>query len=160
MVLNSLKDRLKQLCLSPHQWQALGLAINEDGIIRNGLEVLCRSDMSVSLLRKLLPEITNDYTDRMIEKLRVDSFYQSISKFQESEVSLYKREDGMLLADNLDYNRMKFLSNEVRSRLELVKPQSIAQLKRMEGITPDAIIRLLRYVKRRNLKPKKIEGLP
>ena len=52
------------------------------------------------------------------------------------------------------YDRLGFLSNEVRSRLKQVRPRTVATLKRMEGITPDAIIRLMRYVKDKNLKPR------
>lgn len=153
----SLQHTLQGVQLSPHEWRGRGLEVSEDGTMKTALEVLSRPDMTtdrfISLLTDVLgPRETGNVTPALVERLRVHLFYETIGKFQASDLALYKRESEMILPENLDYDRMPFLSNEARSRLKQVRPRSVAILKRMEGITPDAVIRLMRYVRDRNLR--------
>jgi tRNA uridine 5-carboxymethylaminomethyl modification enzyme len=147
-----LQAKLAQVFCTPHEWRSRSVNIGDDGVVRNGLQIISRPDLTLPKLRNIFPEI-EAFPDRLVERLRVDEFYKTMAKFQESDMSLYKRENDMLLAENLDYDRMSFLSNEARSRLKHVRPRSIAVLKRMEGVTPDAVVRLMRYVRDRNLVP-------
>lgn len=147
-------QRLDALRLSPHSWHARGYHIAPDGVVRSGRDLFARPDVSIPQLRSLIPEITGDYSDALLERVRIEETYRRLSRYQEDEIALYRREQEMELPSNLDYERMTFLSNEVRSRLKQVRPTSVAVLRRMEGITPDAIVRLLRYVKDRNLRPR------
>lgn len=82
----------------------------------------------------------------IMERIRIDSFYKSIICIQNSEVKLYQKESMMALPVDLDYSGLTFLSKEVRNRLEEVRPASIAAIKHMEGISPDAVVRLMRYI--------------
>jgi tRNA uridine 5-carboxymethylaminomethyl modification enzyme len=145
--LAELQTSLEQVTMTPHQWIAKGLQVSDNGVIRSGIDLLKRSSMTIPQLRELLPKITADYSDLQLERLRVDTLYRTLAKHTESDMNLYKREHELRLPGDLDYDRMTFLSNEVRGRLKAVRPQSIAVLKRMEGITPDAVVRLLKYVK-------------
>ncbi|PJF19376.1 hypothetical protein PSACC_00783, partial [Paramicrosporidium saccamoebae] len=139
-----LRAKLEQVSCTPHEWRTRGVDIGEDGVVRNGLQIIRRPNLPLPKLRHIFPEIAA-FPDRLVERLHVDEFYKTMAKFQESDMNLYRRENDMLLAENLDYDRMLFLSNEVRSRLKQVQPRSIAVLKRMEGVTPDAVVRLMRY---------------
>lgn len=150
----SLVERLGEVRLSPHQWQERGQHISADGMLRSGRDIFARSGLSIPQLRRLLPEITVDYSDAMLERVRIEEIYRHLNHYQDDEIALYRREQEMALPSNLDYDRLTFLSNEVRGRLKQVRPTTVAVLRGMEGITPDAIIRLLRYVKDRNLKPR------
>lgn len=163
--LTSLHHTLQLVRLTPHEWRARGLEVSEDGTMRTALEILSRSDMTTDRFISLMPDVlsqgeTGKATAVLVERLRVHLFYEAIGKFQASDLALYRRESEMVLPENLDYDRMPFLSNEARSRLKQVRPRSIATLKRMEGITPDAVIRLLRYVKDRNLRVRASKDEP
>lgn len=153
--IQSLRRLLSELVLSPHQWKQRGLAIGEDGVMRSALDLFSRSDMTLSKLKLVVPELgtTTEVTDQIIEGIRVDEFYSAMGKCQENDMALYRKEADLLLPDNLDYDRMKFLSNEVRNRLKTVRPTNMAVLRRMEGITPDAVMRLTKYIRECNLKP-------
>lgn len=155
--LEALRQRLSQVVLSPHQWRQRGLAIGADGLMRSALDLLARSDMNgAETQRVLLAElglVLDGADERLLERIRIDEFYRAAGKLQEREMALYRREVEMALPANLDYDRMPFLSNEVRNRLKATRPASVAVLKRMEGITPDAIVRLIRYLRECGLSP-------
>lgn len=142
----------------PQEWSKRGLDISEDGQAKCSLEILGRHDMTIAKFTEIFPEcnilaknIDQALFKRLLESIRIDCLYQSINKYTEHELELYKRDSGMLLPAHLEYDRMTFLSNEVRSRLKETRPATVAALKQMEGITPDAVIRLMRYVKNCNL---------
>ena len=58
----------------------------------------------------------------------------------------------MKIPDNINYSEISGLSNEIREKLELIKPKTFGQASRIEGITPSAINLLLTYSKRYNFK--------
>ena len=65
-----------------------------------------------------------------------------------------RKQENTPLPDDLDYAQVGGLSNELRSKLEAVRPVSIAQASRIQGMTPAAISLLLVYLKKRQLASK------
>lgn len=147
------RRRLGQFSLTPREWRARGIAVGDDGVSRSALDMLKRSDVTADRLRAAVPEIANDYSTPTLARLCVDTFYEAINSIQAAEIAAYRCDDELLLPDNLDYSRIAGLSNEARDRLARIQPRSIAAVKRMEGMTPEATVRILRYVRDRKLQP-------
>lgn len=86
----------------------------------------------------------NDGT--LANKLAIHAKYHQMEREQQEELSILTADQQVVLPDHVDYQKMSFLSAEVRERLMLTRPNTMAQVKRMPGITPDAIVRLLRFL--------------
>ena len=97
---------------------------------------------------------------RILERLRIEATYEAMNKSYEQDMVMYRREQHMALPQDINYRGLTFLSNEARERLDRLRPRSIADVKLMEGITPDAVIRLLRFVKNRSNSEDIIEEMP
>jgi tRNA uridine 5-carboxymethylaminomethyl modification enzyme len=141
-------EALQSLRLSPHSWEKNGIICAADGAYRNALEILPQINYDLFRLIILLPLIST-FSPLILQRLNIEARYQEYLKMQQQEIDLYKSEaETTKLPPDLDYSSMLFLSSEVREKFTKTKPTSLAQAKRIEGITPDAIIRLYRYLKK------------
>ena len=139
---------LQSFRLSPHNWEKNGISCAADGAYRSAMEILPRIDFDLSKLKTLLPQIST-FSPLILQRINIEARYQEYLKMQQQEIDLYKSEaETTKLLPDLDYSSMLFLSSEVREKLAKTRPTSLAQAKRIEGITPDAIIRLYRYLKK------------
>lgn len=85
--------------------------------------------------------------ERCIERIRIESLYEPLIKVQQNgELGMLQREENIPIPAGIPYNECKFLSNEVRERLLQTEPRNLASLRRMEGVTPDAVVRLMRWI--------------
>lgn len=136
-------NELRKNVMTPHQWISRGFPCAVDGISRSAFTMLATiSEDRISSL--LQPSLQPSQT--LISRLLIESKYQSALKEQQEELDILSQDLSMLLPSDLDYASMPFLSAEVRERLQRVKPPTMAALKRMEGVTPDAICRLYRHM--------------
>jgi tRNA uridine 5-carboxymethylaminomethyl modification enzyme len=83
------------------------------------------------------------------EQIEIDAAYHGYLHRQDADVALFRRDEGLRLPSNLDYRTLGGLSNEAREKLTSVRPGTIGQAARIEGVTPGAITALLAYVRRR-----------
>lgn len=85
--------------------------------------------------------------ERCMERIRIESLYEPLIKVQQNgELGMLQREENIPIPIGIPYNECKFLSNEVRERLLQTEPRNLASLRRMEGVTPDAVVRLMRWI--------------
>jgi len=140
------KAVLESIALTPHEWISLGIKASEDGVRRTGLEMLARSDIDPKILFSKFPSLSA-ISQNILDRAAIQAFYEPILQDQKKEIEAYRRDNELCLPEDLDYTALGFLSAEVRERLGKVRPTSLASLKRLEGITPDAIIRLLQFVR-------------
>lgn len=150
--LDSVRGLLRSFEFSPHEWLARGIAAGDDGVRRSPFDLLTRSDTApdklYDILKSVLP-VSKMPSRPLLDRIAIEAIYSNILREQNQEIEAYRRDTEMHLPDDLDYQSMGFLSEEVRERLSEIRPSTIASLKRMEGITPDAILRLLKYVKKK-----------
>ena len=85
----------------------------------------------------------------MLETLRADSLYAGYLARQESDIAACRREQALELANDLDYGAVGGLSAEMREKLQAVSPPDLAAAGRIPGVTPAALVALLRHVRRR-----------
>lgn len=142
---NALKDLrtiLQSLSLTPVEAKASGLNVNQDGVRRSAYQLLTYSDIDVARLSGIWPELTEVDPD-LAEPLEIEAMYSVYLDRQSRDISAHRREEQRSIPDNFDYSSLPGLSGELKQKLELARPKSIAHASRLEGMTPAAITILL-----------------
>lgn len=140
---------LDSIAASPTELRRQGLDVNQDGIRRSGRDLLAYPDINFARLAELWPALQGIRPD-VIEQLEIDAAYASYLERQEADVRALRRDEALSLPTDLDYTVIASLSNEVRDKLQHVRPETIGQAARISGVTPAAITALLGHVKRRD----------
>jgi tRNA uridine 5-carboxymethylaminomethyl modification enzyme len=140
------RETMTRLCLTPNQAAAHGIAVRQDGIRRSALDLLGLSDMPS--LTRIWPEIGEIAPD-IAEQLEIDAQYAGYLDRQEADILAFRRDEARALPAGLDYGAVIGLSNEVRSKLEAIRPATLGQAARIEGVTAAALTLVLAHAKSR-----------
>ncbi|MGF1461731.1 MAG: tRNA uridine-5-carboxymethylaminomethyl(34) synthesis enzyme MnmG [Maricaulaceae bacterium] len=141
------RAQVEAISVTPNAAARLGITLNQDGKRRSGLELLAYPDIDWSALLKLdssLAEISDD----IAEQVSIDALYRVYVERQSAEVEAMRRDEALRLPEDLDYAAVGGLSNEVREKLSRIRPRSLGQAGRIEGVTPGALTALLAHVRR------------
>lgn len=143
------RQRADELKLTPNEANALGIRVNADGQKRNLLQLLSYDTCSRDKLEAVWPEL-KDWSDSVFEQIEIDALYSGYLGRQAAEIDAFRKDENLALPEDLDYAMVGGLSNEAREKLSRVRPLTLGQARRIEGMTPGALTALLFYV--RNLK--------
>jgi tRNA uridine 5-carboxymethylaminomethyl modification enzyme len=143
------RTQMAGLNATPSALKNLGLTINQDGVRRNAMELLAYPDISWERLAAIWPEL-RAFSPEIAEQMEIDGRYAGYLKRQADDVVAFRRDEDLSLAPDLDYDRVASLSTEVRQKLKAVRPATLGAAGRIQGVTPAALIALLRHVKRRS----------
>ena len=146
--LASARELAAGLRLSPSVLAKRGIAINQDGIPRSALDLLAYPDIAWVRLVDLWPELSR-IPDGIVEQLTIDARYEGYLARQRTDIAAYRRDEALELPADLDYAAIGSLSNEVRQKLQAHKPATLGQAGRISGVTPAALMALLKHVRRR-----------
>ena len=145
--LNNMENSL----ISPSKVSKFGINIAKDGVKRNAIEILSQKSVDMSKIREIWPEI--EYFSREIdEQIEIKAHYKGYLKKQDADILAFKRDENLKIPENLDYDQFSGLSNEVKSKFKQIKPKTLGQALRIDGITPAAVYILLSHVKRKSIK--------
>ena len=145
--LDEARAKLKALTLSPAAAAKAGWVINQDGRVRSAWEYLAYKDITLAHLRSVWPELDSIPGD-VGAQIEIEALYAAYLDRQSEDVAALRRDESLSLPDGLDYDAIGGLSNEVRSKLKAVRPITLGQAARIEGVTPGALTALLGHVKR------------
>lgn len=140
----------RSLTISPSRAAKAGLPVNQDGVIRNAFELLSYPELGILRIASVWPELAL-LPPEILGQLAIEAKYAVYLERQRSDIAGLKKEEECLLPGDLDYSAMSGLSNEIRSRFSLVRPLTLAQAGRIEGVTPASLSILLANVRRRSL---------
>jgi tRNA uridine 5-carboxymethylaminomethyl modification enzyme len=146
--LRSTRELLQARSITPAEAARHGLPVNQDGIRRSAFELLAFPDITLERLAAIWPEL-REVPAWAGEQVTVDAQYAVHLRRQSADIEAMRRDESLALAPDLDYEAVGGLSTEVRQKLTAVRPASIGQAARIDGITPTALTRLLSYVKRK-----------
>ena len=146
--LQKTRDQLNALTLSPAKAAQAGWAVNQDGRVRTAWEYLSYKDINLGALSAVWPELAN-LDDEIATQIEIEALYSSYLERQAEDVAALRRDEDLTIPMDLDYSKVGGLSNEVRQKLEAVRPTTLGQAGRIEGVTPGALTALLGFVKRR-----------
>lgn len=139
---------LQRLNATPNQLVAQGLKINLDGMRRTAEDLLAYADISFLQLADLWPEL-RAIPSGVAELLDVDAKYAGYMTRQEADIRAFKKDEALKLPPDLDVDAIGSLSTEIRQRLRQVKPETLGAAARIPGVTPAAVVALLRFVQKK-----------
>lgn len=142
------RELLQTLSLTPKRAADLGWRVNQDGRIRTAWEYLAYPDISFDDLRQAWPEL-EDVSRETSEQMAIESQYAGYMQRQQNDIDALRRDEELAIPDMIDYASVGGLSNEVRQKLETIRPATLGQAGRIEGVTPGALIALLGHVRRK-----------
>ena len=138
---------LDRLALTPNEAARQGLDINKDGRRRTAFELLAFPGIGFARLWAIWPELGR-VQPGIAAQLEVDARYASYVDRQEADIVAFRKEESVRIPADFDYAALVGLSAEVRQKLEALRPATLAQAARMEGVTPAALMLLLAHVRR------------
>ena len=141
------RDLLHRLSMTPSALRARGFAVNADGIARSAAELLGYPGMEMAALTRLWPELAAIPAE-VAEQLEIDARYAGYIERQEADIRAFRRDEALRLPRDLDYDAMGSLSSEVRAKLRSAQPETLGAAARVSGVTPAALVALLRFVRR------------
>jgi tRNA uridine 5-carboxymethylaminomethyl modification enzyme len=141
------KRELDQAKISPTYAAQLGITVNQDGVLRSAFNLLSNPDFDVGQLCSIWPGF-HRYSQSLLERLRNEARYSVYLNRQLSDIREFQREEARVIPEDFSFGMVLGLSNEVQERLKLIRPRSIGQASRIEGVTPSAIALLISHIKR------------
>ncbi len=145
--LDEARAQARSWSLTPAAAQKAGLSVKADGQRRDLTQLLAYPEVTLDVLAGLWPEI-NSWTPAVREQIEIDAAYAGYLDRQAADVEAFRRDEALRLPADLDYAAIGGLSNEVRSKLTAVRPLTLGQAARIEGVTPGALTALLAHVRR------------
>lgn len=146
---------VENLKATPNELERHGIHVNKDGIRRNILNLLSNPELNWDLLAKVWPEL-DTIKPEISEQIQYDAMYSGYMGRHEADIVSFRKDEAFVLPADLDYAVVGSLSNEIRQKLSQVRPATIGAASRIPGVTPAAIIALLRYVKTKNKRTKNV----
>ncbi len=143
--------QMSSLTISPTKAENHGIKIAKDGILRSADEILAQKDANMNKIRNIWPEI-KDFGSEIDEQIEINSHYRGYLKKQNADILAFKRDENLIIPDNIDYDQFSGLSNEVKAKFKEIRPKTMGQALRIDGITPAAVYILLSHVKRKSIK--------
>ena len=146
-VLKQAKEQGENLAKTPNELKKQGLKVNQDGIKRSVIDLLAYPNIAFEDLVPVWPELAG-LPHFAREYLETEALYAGYIERQARDVAAFRRDEGLRIPEALDYTTIGGLSNEVRSKLESVRPATLGQAARIEGVTPGALTAVLAYIRK------------
>lgn len=138
---------LEGLELSPNALKDRGLLINQDGVKRTAFDVLAYPDVDLAKIRGIWPELVA-LDDRTGHQLAIEATYRNYLDRQDADIRAFRRDEALALPEDLNFDQIPGLSNEVRLKLAEARPATLGAAARIPGVTPAAVTALLGFVHR------------
>jgi tRNA uridine 5-carboxymethylaminomethyl modification enzyme len=147
--LDAARELVGGLNATPPELARAGFAVNQDGVRRSAADLLRYPDIDWARVTQLWPQLA-DIDDDIAEQVQIDALYAGYLDRQEADIRAFRRDEAMVLPADLDVDAIGSLSAEIRQKLRAAKPATLGAASRIQGMTPAAVIALLRHVKRRD----------
>jgi tRNA uridine 5-carboxymethylaminomethyl modification enzyme len=138
---------VRRLALSPTVLKRQGIDVNADGMPRSAAALLGYPGLDLRRLAAIWPELSSIRPD-IAEQLEIDGRYAGYVERQEADIRSFRRDEALRLPTDLDYQAIGSLSAEIRGKLQASRPETLGAAARLSGVTPAALVALLRYVRR------------
>ena len=149
--LQKLNKKMDELKISPSEAEKHGVKIAKDGIYRSANSVLAQKGVKFNKIKDIWPEI-GDYSSEIEEQVEINAHYKGYMKKQKADILAFKRDESLEIPSDINYDSFSGLSNEVKSKFKQIRPKTMGQALRIDGITPAAVFILLSHLKRKSIK--------
>jgi len=153
--LEAIRIRVAELVATPKEALTQGIQVNGDGQRRNVTQLMAYESCNRGRLETLWPEIAQ-WPDALYEQIEIDALYAGYMPRQRAEIESFRKDEKLSLPDDIDYMSILGLSNEAREKLNRIRPQTLGQAGRIEGMTQGALTTLLFYVRNQSRLTTKV----
>jgi len=141
------RELARSRTLTPTEAERYGIVVKKDGQRRTAFDLLAFPHLGFADLTRIWPEFAR-VDPRIAQQLEIDAKYAVYLDRQADDVAAYRRDEGLELPDGLDYGQIAGLSVEARQKLESIRPRTIGQAGRIDGMTPAALTLLAARIRR------------
>ena len=149
--IDMVKSSLSSVSLSPNEAKKHGILISMDGVKRNGIDLLRYKNVDYAKLKSIFKELPES-EECIIGQLKIENHYKGYYEKQDADIKKFKRDEDLKIPIEIDYDKISGLTEEVKNKLRIVKPETFGQALRIDGMTPAAINLLLAHTKRYKFK--------
>ncbi len=149
--ITTLNTILKNNYLSPNQAKKYNIKIAMDGVKRSCLEIMGQRKVNMAKIRQVFKDIPQ-FPSSIENQVVTDAHYMGYLERQDKDIESFKKDESVIIPDGIDYEKLSGLSNEIKIKLLKIKPKTLGQAIRIDGVTPAAIIILLSHIKKLRYK--------
>ncbi len=149
--LKNISNKMFKSHISPNKAESYGIKIAKDGILRSSNEILTQKGVDMPKIREIWSDIPY-YDNEIDEQIEINAHYRGYLQKQKADILAFKRDENLIIPEKIDYDKLSGLSNEVKAKFNEIKPKTMGQALRIDGITPAAVYILLSHVKRKSIK--------
>ncbi|MDB4141565.1 tRNA uridine-5-carboxymethylaminomethyl(34) synthesis enzyme MnmG [Candidatus Pelagibacter sp.] len=142
---------MSESSISPTKIKKFDIKIAKDGILRKSNEILTQKGVDMKKIREIWPKIPF-FDEKIDEQIEINAHYRGYLKKQKADILAFKRDENLVIPEKVNYDDLSGLSNEVKAKFKKIKPKTMGQALRIDGITPAAVYILLSHVKRKSIK--------
>ena len=146
-----LNKSLKSNFLSPNQAKKFSIKIAMDGVKRSAIEIIGQRNVNMAKIRQIFPSIPV-YERSLDRQVEIDAHYLGYLNRQSLDIKSFQKDESVTIPDGLNYDSLSGLSNEIKSKLKNIRPKTLGQAIRIDGVTPAAVIIILSHLKRSKIK--------
>jgi tRNA uridine 5-carboxymethylaminomethyl modification enzyme len=144
--LNDFKAILSGKVVSPTVLKKNGIKISQDGRKKSLLQILKFKDVTLEKIRSIFSDIPK-YDDEIEDLIKTESHYSGYIDQQKRDISIFEKDENLIIPKNIDYDSISGLSNEIKRKLKDISPLTFGQALRIDGVTPAAVNILMIYCK-------------
>lgn len=140
------RDWSRSVSLTPSEGDQHGLTLNRDGQRRSAFDLLSYPHVGWADICRIWPEALAEDA-RIGEQVEIDAKYAVYLHRQEADIASFRRDEAATLPE-MDYAGLGGISNEIKAKLESIRPRTIGQAGRIDGMTPAALALLAAHARR------------
>ena len=144
--LSSARKKLQALKITPNLAQKKGFKINLDGKKRSAYDILSYPDIKYKDLRKLWSEI-EPLSSQVEKTISAEALYKRYLVRQQEDIERFRRDESKKINPNINYKKIKGLSNENKEKLSRLRPETLGHAQRIDGVTPAALGLIIAHLK-------------
>jgi tRNA uridine 5-carboxymethylaminomethyl modification enzyme len=144
--LNSARRLVASLSLTPNEAQRHGISARLDGARRSAAELLALPCVDFRVIAGIWPKLA-ELEAAIAEQIEIDAQYAGYLSRQQADVVAFRRDEGLAVPEGLDFGAIAGLSTEVRQKLARIRPATLGQAARIDGVTPAALSLLLAHIR-------------
>ncbi|MDB2617462.1 tRNA uridine-5-carboxymethylaminomethyl(34) synthesis enzyme MnmG [Candidatus Pelagibacter bacterium] len=149
--ISQINVKMDRSTISPNKADQFGIKIAKDGVLRSSNEILTQKGVDMNKIREIWTDIPF-FSKEIDEQVEINAHYRGYLKKQKADILAFKRDENLIIPDKINYDGLSGLSNEVKAKFKEIKPKTMGQALRIDGITPAAVYILLSHVKRKSIK--------
>jgi len=149
--IDNIVRKMQKSNISPSKAEDFGIKIAKDGVLRSSNEILTQKGVDMKKIREIWSEIPF-FNEEIDEQIEINAHYRGYLKKQKADILAFKRDENLMIPEQINYDSLSGLSNEVKAKFKEIKPKTMGQALRIDGITPAAVYILLSHVKRKSIK--------